>query len=238
MDFMQHRDSSFVLPCGRRAFGLLTFIAIDIAMTIIALVRYPAFFSQPGARILVVQLACALLAYSVAIVFIARTHGPYWGSILSAAIVFGILTGTLEIMNIGIENGLPFAARGPILPIGFMLTVFTLWGIAGFRTTRTLRSTRAGLLAALSSAAICMLIAVAAGFIIELWVLPPEPTFVSTWAEFKRSGWTDVRAFAIANTLDSGFTHLVIAPIIALFFGGIGSLLAQFKSSRATSASS
>ncbi len=73
-----------------------------------------------------------------------------------------------------------------------------------------------------------MLIAVAAGFLIQFFLIAPKPDYVSTWAEFKRSEWTDPRAFEIANTLDSGFTHFIIAPFVALIFGGGASLLARF----------
>ena len=214
------------------AFALLGLIAINLGMIAVGVGRYPAFFSQRGARTFVLEPVCALVVYAVAIVSIARTHGPYWDSILRVATVFGVITGTFEVINIGIENGIPFAVRGPVLPVAFMLVVFTSWGIAGFQTARSLRSIRAGLLAALSSAGICMLIAVAAGFIVQFILAPPEPAYVSTWAEFKRSGWTDALAFRVANTLDSGFTHLVIAPIVALFFSGLASLLAQFAFSK------
>jgi hypothetical protein len=80
-----------------------------------------------------------------------------------------------------------------------------------------------------------MLVAVTPGFVIQFFASRPEPAYISTWAEFKRSGWTDARAFGLANTLDSGFTHLVIAPIVALVFGGVASFLAQFSSSKKTS---
>src|SRR5258708_36327286 len=77
------------------------------------------------------------------------------------------------------------------------------------------------------SAGICMLIAVAAGFAIEFFIAPPDPAVVSMWAEYRRSDWTDPHAFGLANALDSGFTHLFVAPIVAMVFGGIGSLLAR-----------
>jgi hypothetical protein len=226
------RGGPSILPRAFLAFALLALIAMNIAMVAVAVAQSPAFFSQRGARAFVLEPICALLAYAVAAVLIARLHGPHWDPILKAAIVFGILTGSLEAINVGIENGGPSAARGPILPIGFMFITFALWGTAGFRTARLLRSTRAGFLAAVLSAALCMLIAVAAGFIVQFFLVPPEPAYVATWAEFKRSGWTDASAFAVANTLDSAFTHLVIAPIVALLFGGISSLLAQSTFSR------
>ena len=98
------------------------------------------------------------------------------------------------------------------------------------------KSVRDGILTAIASAEICMLIAVAGGFFVELLVVPPNPALVSTWAEFKRSGWTDPYAFGLANALDSGFTHLLIAPVVALIFGSVSSLLTRFLSAKAVPA--
>jgi len=229
---LENDESPFIFRRAFLAFVLLAFVAINLGMATLVVVRSPAFFSQHGAHAFVLEPVCALLAYAVAIVFIARKHGPYWDSILRAATVFGGLTGTIEIIDVGIENGIPFAIRGSVVPLGFMLITFTIWGIAAFRTARSLRSIRAGLLVAVFSAGICMLITVAAGFIVQFLLAPPDPAYISTWAEFRRSGWTDARAFGVANTLDSGFTHLAVAPIVALVFGWLASFLAQFTSTR------
>ena len=212
---------------------LLAVVVIDIAMAVIGVARCPAFFSQNGARTFVLEPVLALLVYAGALFLLRKTCHLFF----RGAILFGVITGIIEVINVGLENGIPLALRGPFIPIGFMLTIFTLWGIAAFRITRALKSARAGTIVAVSSAGICMLIAVTAGFIVQFFVSPPEPTLVSSWAEFKRSGWTDARAFAVANTLESAFTHLVIAPVIALFWGGLGSLLAQLRLSRAAPAS-
>ncbi|MCU1253240.1 MAG: hypothetical protein JWQ49_6269 [Edaphobacter sp.] len=220
---------------GSFAFALLGLIILNLGMIAHGVAWYPALLFQSGARTFVAEPIGVLVAYAIAVVCIARTHGAYWDGILRTAIIFGLLAGTLEIINIGIENGIPFAVRGPALQIVFMLSIFTSWGIAGFRTARSLGSGRAGLLAAVCSAGICMLIAVAAGFLIQFFLVPPKPEYVSTWSEFKRSGWTDPRAFEVANTLDSGFTHLIIAPVNALAFGGVASLLARFTLSRTAS---
>jgi hypothetical protein len=222
-----HEGGPEVYWRGAFAFALLGLIVINLGMIAVGVGRYPALLSQPGARTFVAEPIGVLVAYAIAVVCIARTHGTYWDGILSTAIIFGILAGTFEIINIGIENGIPFAFRGSALQIVFMLSIFTSWGIAGFRTARSLASIRAGLLAAVCSAGICMLIAVAAGFLIQFLLVSPRPEYVYTWSEFKRSGWTDPHAFEIANTLDSGFTHLIIAPVVALVFGGVASLLAR-----------
>ena len=208
-------------------FSLPVLIVADLAMIAVAVARYPALLSQPGARTFVAEPICVLIVYAVAIFCFAERRGATWDTILPTAVTFGLLTGTFEIVNMGIENGIPFSVHSPILQIGSMLTIFTLWGIAGGRTARALKSISAGLLAAVSSAAICMLIGVTAGFVIQFFLVPPHPAYVATWAEFKRSGWTDARAFGLANTLDSGFTHLVVAPVVAAIFGGIVSLFAR-----------
>lgn len=182
--------------------GLLALGGMSVGMAVVEVARYPAYFAQRGARIFLFEAICALLVYAVAVVPVSRARGPYWDAILETAVVFGVPTGVLEVLNIAIENGLPFLERGPAVPIGFMAFVFTLWGIAGFRTARSIGSVGAGVLASVSSACICMLIAIAAGFAVEFFLATPDATAIATWNEYKRSGWTDPRAFGIANTLD------------------------------------
>jgi hypothetical protein len=87
----------------------------------------PSILSQPGAHIVVLESVSALVAYAVAVVWIGRTRGAKWDAILRCATLFGLLSGTLEALNIGIENGIPIAIHNPALPIGFMLTIFTSW---------------------------------------------------------------------------------------------------------------
>ena len=53
-------------------------------------------------------------------------------------------------MNIGIENGIPFSVHSPVFKLHLMLTIFTLWGIAG-GSSRTLSQLHPrGVLAAIS----------------------------------------------------------------------------------------
>jgi hypothetical protein len=55
----------------------------------------------------------------------------------------------------------------------------------------------------------------------------PQPVYVATWEEFKHSGWSDAHAFAIANSLEAGFTHLLTGLVLGTVFAGIGSLAAR-----------
>ncbi|HVV45774.1 MAG TPA: hypothetical protein VHC72_11220, partial [Bryobacteraceae bacterium] len=149
------------------------------------------------------------------------------------ATFFGLLTGGLEILNVALENLLPAVWHGAAISIPLMLLPFLLWATAAALATRRTGKFRSGLLAGVLSAAFCMLAAVTAGFLVELDLRPPSTASVATWAEYLRSHWTDPRAFAIANTLDSGFTHLFFAPIVAAILGSLGSgltLLAMRRS--------
>jgi hypothetical protein len=150
------------------------------------------------------------------------------GPICRFGFVFGLITGSAEILNLVLENCLPSLARGAF-SIAYMLVIFSLWGVAGAFATRRSKSIRVGTAIAATSAALCMLIATAAGFMIELFIRPPDISMVAVWPEFARSGWTDARAFALANTLDSGFTHLLFAPIVAVIFGFFASAMAKRK---------
>jgi len=48
--------------------------------------------------------------------------------------------------------------------------------------------------------------------------------------DFLRSGWTDLRAFAIADIFEAGSWHLVIGPAVALLLGGIAAAAARLPS--------
>jgi len=206
--------------------ALFSLISLNAGMAVHTIARYPELFKQHSASVYVLEFYGILFLYAVLTVHLVRVRGGAWNTILTNATIFGVITGALEMINVGLENTASAAAHGPTLSIGFMAIVFSLWGIGGARTVGSGNSIRAGMATAILSSGICMLLAVTAGFWIELFIAPPDPASVSMWPEYRRSGWTDARAFGLANTLDSAFTHLIIAPFVAMVCGGIGSLLA------------
>lgn len=208
-------------------FVLLVLIALDLAMIALATNSYPVLLSQPGARTFVLRPAIALLAYAAVIVLLCLRPPRAWLSIRQRVLLFGLLTAALEIFNVILENS-RFAPHSAAVAIAFMLLTFGLWSAAGYQASRSSGSFWAGLLSAVCAAGLCMLLAVTAGFLVELFLAPPDPHAVASWAEFQRSRWTDAHAFAIANTLDSGFTHLLIAPAVAALLGGMAAGMAKF----------
>ena len=97
---------------------LFSLITVNAGMAALALARYPAFFEQHSALVYVLELAGILFLYAVATVFLVRVSGRVWDTILSNASVFGVITGVLEVVNIGLEDTAAGAARSPILSIG------------------------------------------------------------------------------------------------------------------------
>jgi hypothetical protein len=205
-------------------FILLALILVTCILVIVRLSEYRAYFAQHNASSYVVQLFAIFAAYVIAILWVGRLKGIFWASIFRVAMILGLVSGLMEILTIASENDI-LAFRVPQL-LG-ILSVFATWAVAGFWATLTLKSIKAGLLTSVASAAVCMLIGVAGGVSVEMFVAPTNPLIVATWQEFKRSAWTDPAAFQIANTLDSAFGHLLIAPVVAMIFGVIGAGLGR-----------
>lgn len=217
------------------AIALLAFNAASLWAIYWGVRQYPPFWAQRGAWTYVCEPVAALIVYSGLVVWLSERRGAWWDAILRTAAAFGVAAAGVDFVGLIIEDGLLFHVRGPGAQIAMMLTLFTLWGVAGWRGARLLGSVRAGLVAAVCSAGVCMIIAVTVALVMQLFFVRPSLAEVATWGEFKRSGWTNPRAFAIANTLDSGFTHFVVAPVVACVTGGIGALLGRYAAVRGTS---
>jgi hypothetical protein len=204
------------------AFVLVIMIAASIGMAVAAVERSPGWVSHPGAAAILREVWLALVVYAGVIVVAVANCGEEWDVEMRNAALFGSLAGGLEALNIVLENAFPGFMNRAAISITAMLVVFALWGLAGARTARDLHRFRPGVTAAVMSAGVCMVIAVMVGFALELFIAPPSPAYIETWAEFQRSGWMDAHAFGIANTLDSGFAHLWMGPVIGLVVGSLG----------------
>lgn len=204
------------------AFALVVMIAASIGMAVAAVERSPGWVSHPGAGMILREVWLTLVVYAGAIVVVVANCGEEWDEEMRNAAVFGSIAGAVEAANIVLENGISSLMNRPVVQLTAMLIVFGLWAAVGARTARDLHHFRPGVTAAVMSAGVCMVIAVTVGFALELFVAPPSPGSIASWPEFQRSGWLDARAFGIANTLYSGFTHLWMGPVIALIVGSLG----------------
>jgi hypothetical protein len=229
-------SSSFSLRWLRLAF-LLT-VGINFCLIGLRLVMTPTFFSMPGSLGYVVLPAVLLVVYGAAgMVLLAKPVEASRSSVRIGSRI-GILTGVLWIIDLAVET---FATLPPslaaLVSLAFFVTAFLLWGLAGFLTACETHSLSYGLVAAAWSAMLTVLMTVAFGFLLMNVALPHLASQELTDADFLRSHWNDVTLFAIANTLDAGFSHLLEAPIIALVFGIIGSGLGRLTARRRSLAS-
>jgi hypothetical protein len=205
--------------------ALVVTTILSLAMMGIRVSSYTAMLRQPGATALLIEVTGLLLLYAAVLYWGAASLSP---PLMLRATTIGLIAGSLQAIHLVCERfvNLPGAWNGAVT-LAFMLTTITLWGLAAFIATRSGQATPTSIRLAVWSALVTMTVTVAAGFALEFFLSPVSLESVLSWPEFKRSGWTDVRAFSIANTLDSAVSHLLIGPVLATIVGSVASLLGR-----------
>ncbi len=214
---------------------LLVVIGIDLGLLAVRAATYPAFFSMPGAASYLIAPVVALAVYAAAIgalpLLAARVPGA--STALRVGTFVGLVGGAIDMTNVTLESLLSLPQAVVTVTTGVaMLGLFLSFGVAGFLGGRRAGSFGLGLGAAVWSAVVAMLVAVTFGFVLINVALPKLAHDEIGDPDYARSGWMDVRAFAVANTFDAGFTHLVEAPIIATVLGAAGSGLTRLGARR------
>lgn len=212
--------------------SLLTGIALALFMMSTKVFFYRPLFALPGGKTFVIEAAVLLLAYAVVVFWTTDSDDPVRHSMLLATSL-GLIGGFLQIASMTQEEFMNLGPRwNGIAAFSLLFCTFMTWGIAGYRAARGTGAVRSGAMAGLWCAVITMSMAVLFGFLVEFYLAVPKPEYVMTWGEFKRSGWSDVHAFTIANTLDSAFSHLMAGPVLGIVLGGAASLIARFRLGR------
>jgi len=198
----------------------------DVLLVVVLAVSHPGFWRQPGALAYLVPVLVMLAVYVAgAVVVVVRPELAPLAS-LRAGGAAGLVLGGVEVVNIAVEtfSGLTgttnLAVTAPLI-----LGPFVVWGWVAACQARRVATVRAGLTAAYAVAMVTMLVGVTFGLV--LVALDPERVARALVGDpdFARSGWTDVNAFALANTFDNAFTHLLGALVVATVVGGIGTAL-------------
>lgn len=205
---------------------LLLLIGCELALLAVRAVRYPAFFSMPGALGYLLEPVVALAIYAavVALLPLIIARVPAAQSAMPIGIILGGIGGLIEVASTALESLLVLPQHVVSITTGIaMLSLFLIFGIAGFIGARRTRSILLGVGTGIGTAMLAILIVVVFGFLLVNITLPALAHGELRDPDYLRSGWTDVRAFAIANTYDAAFTHLVEAPVIAAVLGAVGS---------------
>lgn len=167
-----------------------------------------------------------LLVYAGIVLVVTVDPTPQRNLALRVGLAVGLLTGAMWIVDLAIET---FAAASRsaslIATAPLLLGAFALWGAAAGYGARRTGSLGSGVLTSVWAAVICVLLTVTFGFLLTYTSMPTLQHDLVSDPDFLRSRWSDLRAFAIANTFGSGFSHLLGAPIVATLVGIIGSVV-------------
>jgi len=210
-----------VNPAMHLRYALLFSIALNLALIVARVLLYTPLLAQRNAPLFVLEPVVLLLIYAAIAFAMTAKRGERWHTILRTGTIIGLMTATMWIINLSLETFSQFS--GILATAPFLLGAFVLWGIAGGIGAWRARAAFPGIAAAIIAAMICVLTTVAYGFLLTYTSLPRLERDLANSPEFLRSGWDDLRAFAIANTFDSGFSHLLGALIVSTIFGAIGS---------------
>jgi hypothetical protein len=211
--------------------GDVTALGVVLVLALIdyGVLSYPASVGQGGLSNLIAS-AGLLLTYGIAALWVrTRPAGPAQKALAFGASL-GLVLGAVEALNIALEyfanlSG-PWSAITGVSAMGLMVMLFGAAGSGVFRRTDSLRL---AVLASVWCALIGTVMTCLFGFAINLAFMPHLQRILSD--AYLRSGMQDPGAFAIRNTLDSASSHLLMAPLLATFFGFIGGLASGFSRS-------
>jgi hypothetical protein len=213
---------------------LLAVLGVDAALVAAGLMGYPAFLNQRGSVAYLAEPIALLAVYTVVVLAATRSVSADRGRVLRVAALVGVALGVLEIVNISVETftGLSGAANlATTAPL--ILGPFLVWSVVAGWAARATGSLRLGLLAAVWCAMVTMMIGVTYGFVLALATPGRLAQDLVNDPDYLRSGWTDVRAFVLANSFDNGFTHLlgglIVATVVGLMASLVGTRLARSR---------
>ncbi len=202
-------------------YALLFSVALNLALIVARVLLYTSLLAQPNAQLFVLEPVVLLLIYAAIAFAMTAKRDERWHTIRRVGTIIGLITGMMWIVNLSLETFSRFS--GILVTAPFLLGAFVLWGVAGGIGAWRTGAVFPGIAAAIMAAMICVLITVTYGFLLTYTSLPRLERDLTNSPDFLRSGWDDLRAFAIANTFDSGFSHLLGALCVGAVFGAIGS---------------
>ena len=201
--------------------GLIAFAAIGVDSPL----------GMSGGLTCVVESTVPLIAYGLFSFWVPALRVMQHGRALELATSVGIIGGVLQIIHLALENYGRRIGENSSVTLAFMLSGCLIWNIAGYWVTRATGEVKSGILASCWSAMVSVLMVVNFGLVLKSANVP-SPAYVSTWSEFKQSGWSNAHAFAIANSLEAVLSHLVVGPVAGTVFGLLGAGIAKLLSGR------
>lgn len=214
---------------------LLLSIGLSLAMVAAQMVLHPEVLGMAGGPAAVLQPVVLLLLCVPLVIWATAGSSPTRQAALQTGTTVGLACGILEIVHIAVEGFGGLEAHAETVATGvFTLGLLLFWGSAGFFAVRHRGACGRGWLAGGWSGVVGMLMVVTCGFSQLYWALPRLEHKNIGSPDLIRSGWTDLRAFTIADLFEAGFKVLLLGPVVGAALGGIGGLVARLSGRRST----
>jgi len=196
---------------------------VIFALMLYGVLRYPASLSQ-GGLLSFLATASALLAYGGAALWARRQSSDSMQIALGQGVKIGILLGVAAVLNHTFEIFATLdSSLSTIFGVSMWGLMFLSFGVAGSATYHLVGSLQLAVISSIWGALISTVVILLYGYLIGLLFMPHIQQILQ--GAFAQSGMTDLQAFVIQNTLDSGSSHVLLAPFMAGIFGFAGAIL-------------
>lgn len=223
-------DTDVLKTLDRRhvIFGLLIFGVAGLGLVALLTNLHPSILAGPSnGWQYPVRPMVLIVAYVGLGIWQLRSAEPSQVNILIGATRIGLVAAAIEVLSIGLETFLQVPHAFTTVYTGMLILIgFAVWTYSGYRAAEQTRSIIRGILASVWTALVGILIGVTFGMAVTYLFLPFLTPPLATDPDFLRSEWKDLTGFAIVNTLDNAFAHLVMAPMIAVVVGSVGGFAA------------
>jgi len=217
---------------GMRA-TFLAVLGLALSLVAVGVLSYRSFFAQPGSVGYLAGPVVLLLLYVAAVLVVTRSRQPEQGRVLRVAAVVGSGLGLVEVVNISVETFSDLSGAANLIATApLILGPFVVWGVVGGWAAHATRSLRLGVLGSVWSAMVTVAVGVTFGLALALAAPSRMERILAADPDFIRSGWTDLRAFVLANSFDNGFTHLLGGLIVGTVVGLAGGVTGLWWSQR------
>ncbi len=196
-------------------------IAVVFALMLWGILRHPASVSQGGLPSFLATTG-ALLAYGGVALWNRRPSDAVRVALGQGARV-GLLLGAIAVVNHSFEIfGSLDSSWSAVLGVSAWGLMFLSFGGTGSATYHRTGSLRLAVLSSVWCALVSAVLSLVYGYATGLLFMPHMQHILR--GVFAQSGMTDPQAFVVRNTLDSGASHALLAPVVAAAFGLAGGL--------------
>ena len=211
------------------AAAALAGIAAIFAMAARGVLSHPSSVAGRETSGVILAVTC-LLIYATAAILTLRPPLVSAPHPLALGARIGLILSACAVVNMSLEH---FVALGPGLSalrgVSMWALMFMLYGAAGSITWQRTASPGLSLAAALWASVLSTIATVAFGFALTVFAMPYMRHILAD--AFAQSAMHDSAAFVVRNTLESASSHLIIAPMLAVLFGGLGAAASALLSS-------